>query len=248
MPQQWIFDRDAYQELNEARLSFLQPAFADAKTFFQARTAADVGCGLGYFTDKLRNLGFTATGLEGRRENAEEAKHRFPQLDFQVVNIEDPRAAEVGTFDLVLCLGLLYHLENPLQAVRNLHALTGSLLILESQCTPEELPRMVLFEEAAVEDQGLRHVAFYPSEGCLVKMLYVSGFTHVWRFRSAPDHADFRQTRNRKRVRTFLFAARTAVPFPYLTPARDPGFPGDVWMTDWARTKHWAKRLLPFAK
>ena len=43
-------------------------------------------------------------------------------------NVEDPQVRELGASDLVLCPGLLYHLENPFQAIRNLHALTARIL------------------------------------------------------------------------------------------------------------------------
>ena len=39
---------------------------------------------------------------------------------------------ELGEFDLVLCFGLLYHLENPMRTIRHLRALTGQGLLLES--------------------------------------------------------------------------------------------------------------------
>jgi hypothetical protein len=78
---------------------------------------------------------------------------------------------QLGWFDLVLCFGLLYHLENPLRAIRHLRGLTEKCLLLESMCLPEEKPSMLLREEPRQEDQSLTDVACYPSEGSLVKML-----------------------------------------------------------------------------
>jgi tRNA (mo5U34)-methyltransferase len=36
---------------------------------------------------------------------------------------------------VVLCLGLIYHLETPIGAIRIAHALTGSVCVIESQLT-----------------------------------------------------------------------------------------------------------------
>jgi tRNA (mo5U34)-methyltransferase len=47
--------------------------------------------------------------------------------DFMVV---DPAA--IGVFDVVFFLGVLYHLENPLEAMRRVAALTGELAIIET--------------------------------------------------------------------------------------------------------------------
>src|SRR4029077_42225 len=119
---------------------------------------------------------------------------RFPHLPFEQGDIEERAILEVGRFDLVLCLGLLYHLENPMLAVRNLRGMTEKCLLLESMCLPEEAPAMVLRDEPRQGDQSLSDVACYPSEGSLVKMLYRAGFGSVYRVMPLPDHEDFRET------------------------------------------------------
>ena len=47
--------------------------------------------------------------------------------DFMVL---DPPA--IGVFDVVFFLGVLYHLENPLEAMRRVAALTGELAVIET--------------------------------------------------------------------------------------------------------------------
>lgn len=237
MSEQRIFDHPASQHVSEARNAFLKPMLSDLRGYFAARTAVDVGCGLGYFSARLRDLGFQVLGLDGRRENAEEASRRYPDIDFRIINVEDPAIQQLGSFDLVLCLGLLYHLENPFQAIRNLHALTGKVMVLESMCLPATQPFMALLEEGPTEDQGLAHIAFYPSEGCLVKMLYRAGFSHVYSFRRLPDHHDFCATRLKKRARTMLMASRAPLPLAYLTLAPEPQVVDDPWATAWARAE-----------
>ena len=54
---------------------------------------------------------------------------RVEDLDVDVMDLAPER---VGTFDLVLFLGVLYHLPNPLLALERIAAVTGSLLILET--------------------------------------------------------------------------------------------------------------------
>jgi hypothetical protein len=57
-------------------------------------------------------------------ENVTEARRRFPHLPFAEADIEAPEITRLGKFDVVLCLGLLYHLESPLLAIRRLQTLT----------------------------------------------------------------------------------------------------------------------------
>ena len=52
---------------------------------------------------------------------------------------------------------------------------------------------MALVDEGKTEDQGLNHIAFYPTEACLIKMLYRSGYSHVYVFNVPPDHSDIVQ-------------------------------------------------------
>ncbi len=60
-------------------------------------------------------------------------------------------------------------------------------------------------------DQSLTDMAFYPSEPCLVKMLYRAGFAHVYRVPRLPEHDDFRETSDHARRRTILFASHQPV-------------------------------------
>lgn len=173
-------------------------------------TAVDAGCGVGFFSKVLTECGLNVCGFDGRSENIEEARRRFPEIPFEQGNVEAPSTLELGRFDLVLCFGLLYHLENPLRAVRNLRELTGKCLLLESMCLPDDKPSMLLRDEPKEVDQGLADVACYPSEGSLAKMLYRAGFANVYRVIPLPDHDDFCDTAEHTRRRTVLIA--TAAP------------------------------------
>ena len=102
---------------------------------------------------------------------------------------------------------MLYQLENPLLGVRHLRALTEKCLLLESMCVPDDKPSMLLREEPSECDQSLTDVACYPSEESLIKMLYRTGFTFVYRLASLPRHDDFCETLEHRRKRTVLLAS-----------------------------------------
>jgi SAM-dependent methyltransferase len=202
-----IFDQPHYTLLNRTRGDAAALLLNELKDVLHLRTAVDVGCGLGHFSGLLQSLGFEVAGVDGRRENVEEAARRNPNVSFRTANVEDPGVRSLGTFDLTLCFGLLYHLENPLLAIRHLRALTKSLLLAESVICQGDEPSMVLVDEAVEDDQGLEHMAFYPTEACLIKMFYRVGFTHVYRFAEQPGHSDYAATGETRRVRTMLAAS-----------------------------------------
>lgn len=193
------------------------------------RTAIDVGCGMGFFCEVLHSLGLQVTGVDGRQENAEEAQRRYPGIPFRVINAEQAELAELGKFDLVLCFGLLYHLENPLRAIRNLHALTGKVLLAESMCYPGKDPMLALVDETRFEDQGLNFFALYPTEACLVKMFYRAGFSFVYRFAPMPDHLDYIPDRSNYQVRTMLAASNNPLTSALLQLLPEPQAPIRPW-------------------
>jgi SAM-dependent methyltransferase len=244
MSKMFIFDTPEAVRFVKARQDFIHGFLPNLKRQLGLESALDVGCGLGDFSLYLRDSGFQVSALDGRKENVEEAQRRVENVSFRHADVEDASLATLGSFDLVLCVGLLYHLENPFRAIRNLFALTGKVLIVESRCIPDESTMLYLVDEGKLEDQGLNYVAFYPSEGCLIKMLYRAGFPFVYRFRSFPDHEQFRQTDTRKRSRTMLVASQVELEVPALVLAVEPGNAYDPWLLKWPGLKQRAMNFL----
>ena len=223
------FDQPHYEALNKAREATLRPLLASLEKSADLRTVVDVGCGLGYFSALMTDLGFRVIALDGRPENVDEARRRYREVEFRVADAEDPSVRSLGEFDLVLCLGLLYHLENPFIAIRNLFEMTRKVAILEGMCFPDERPILAIRDEGPTEDQGLRHVALYPSENALIKLLYRAGFLHVYRSTTKPPHPDFRSSSTRKFARTFLVASRVPLSSGLLQLATEPDTSVDPW-------------------
>ena len=216
------FDQKAYEELNPAREAVVRKIVANIKTVRPLNAAVDIGCGTGYFSNILHSLGLNVLGLDAREENVLEARRRYPHLRFEVMNAEDPRLLQFGTFDLVFCFGLLYHLENPFQAIRSMSAMTSNVAMLEGICYPSSESVMVLVDEDDLNDQGVNHIAFYPSELCLLKMLYRAGFASCFLPRSMPAHAFYNPPEGSFRHRTLLVASKQTLELPTLVPMPVP--------------------------
>jgi len=243
---QRVFDLPHYRFLNQAREALFREVLRTWKEEMELQTALDAGCGLGHFSGILQELGFRPVAFDGRPENIEEASRRFPGIEFRVADLEDRSVKELGSFDLVLCLGLLYHLENPFRCIRNLCRLTSKLLVIESMCLDGDRPTLYLRDEGPTEDQGLQHIAFYPTEACLAKMLYRAGFPHVYRFAKLPSHPQFRAARSRRRMRTLLTASFVPIQASVLALLPEPMDATDPWATTWGDLKQASQRLVNF--
>jgi tRNA (mo5U34)-methyltransferase len=246
------FDQKEYRALIEAREQTLRRIVKKLKPTLGLSNAVDAGCGVGFFSRTLAECGLNVCGFDAREENIEEACRRFPGIPFERGNIEDRAIAQLGQFDLVLCFGLLYHLENPLQAIRNLRAITEKCLLLESMCLPEEKCTLPLRQEPPQDDQSLTEIACYPGEGSLVKMLYRAGFAKVY-LTLLPNHDDFRETREHAQRRTILLASLVPIDVSGFRLFLEPQETEDPWAKKCRRecdpaAAHWAIPGQPHAQ
>ena len=214
----------------------------------QGSTAVDAGCGVGFFSQALAECGLRACGIDARLENVEEARRRFPGIPFERADVEAREISQLGRFDLVLCFGPLYHLENPLQAIRNPRAITEKCLVLESMCLPEGRCSLLLRTEPRQEDQSLTEIACYPSESSQVKMLYRAGFAKVYRVTQLPDHDDVCETHEHERRRTIVLASHTPIDvagFRLVLEAQETEYP---WEKNPPPSRALAQRVWRFLK
>jgi SAM-dependent methyltransferase len=207
----WVFDEPFAQDYTKERQAVIGDFLTAVKEPMRLISALDVGCGVGYFSKFLSDLGFRVVAVDGRDENAAEGQRRYPEVKFLARNVEHPDLPDLGIFDLVLCVGLVYHLENPFRAIRSLYALTGKILIVEALCAHGTKPLLQLVDEVSGADQSLNNVAFYPTEACLAKMLYRAGFRFVYRFRRLPGHRLFLASLWPRKKRTILVASKDAL-------------------------------------
>ena len=231
LPGEFVFDNPHARRFVEARQNMLRPILRDLRERSLVQSVADVGCGVGHFSGFLRGLGFDVVGFDGRPGNVEEARRRYPDIEFNVVDVEATSIGERGLYDLVLCVGLLYHLENPMRALRNFLAMARKFLVIESYATPHRQTTFYLREESALEDQSLTSLALYPSESSLIKICYKVGFSAVYRFSHLPEHEDFQGGIRRGPQRTMLLASKFPLALSGLVLVPEPQDYSDPWQT-----------------
>jgi 2-polyprenyl-3-methyl-5-hydroxy-6-metoxy-1,4-benzoquinol methylase len=201
-----LFDEKYYIQINEARwivASSILPHLPEVQT------CVDVGCGPGWFAGRLVNRGLSVIGIDGRAGLIDEARLRVPNAQFATLDVTSSESVSLlAPADLTFCFGLLYHLENPFAAVRNLHYLTMKHLIIETMIAPGGRATFVLVTEGINETQGLTYHAVIPTRTALIKMLYVAGFKSVHRYVGAINHPDFIDTTDRLHRREIFLASK----------------------------------------
>jgi tRNA (mo5U34)-methyltransferase len=103
----------------------------------------DLGCHEGYFALQLALRGCREVlGIDARKEHVENATlirdlYHLENLSFTRGNVLELAAADLGEFDIVLMLGLLYHVPDIVGALKVARALTKDVCVMETQLAPE---------------------------------------------------------------------------------------------------------------
>ncbi|MGO8866809.1 MAG: class I SAM-dependent methyltransferase [Alphaproteobacteria bacterium] len=111
-------------------------------------------------------------------------KSRVRSLD---VDVFDLNPEIIGVFDVVLFLGVLYHLENPFGGLKRVSKLTRELAVVETHVAeldnPNPVMRYWLNDELGSDPTNF----FSPNHRCLESMLRDVGFK---RLRFTPTHPE----------------------------------------------------------
>lgn len=98
-----------------------------------------------------------------------------------VTDFEHDDLGAVGAWDVVLFLGVLYHLRDPFDALRRLRSLTGELAVVETHAIEvpgqEDVPLWRFYPGAELNDDASNWWA--PNMAALEAMLIAAGFESV---------------------------------------------------------------------
>src|SRR5688572_5059047 len=109
-----VFDGGLAVSINRARLEFLERLGLP----LDGKRVLDAGCGVGHHTPFYTARGCRVVGVDGRPENIAAMKAIYPTVEGVVGDLQEMDLASLGSFDVVHCLGLLYHLDSPVAALR----------------------------------------------------------------------------------------------------------------------------------
>lgn len=112
----------------------------------RGKTVLDIACNSGFWSLQCALLGAEVTGFDSRPELIEQANllksiTGLDNVEFRTMNFWDiERILSGRTFDVVLLLGILYHLPKPLHALELALALCDHHLLLDTGVFPADEP------------------------------------------------------------------------------------------------------------
>jgi tRNA (mo5U34)-methyltransferase len=204
--------------IHATRAAMIEPVVRDALAAAgPAASVLDLGCNEGWFAHRALEWGAArVVGLDVREANVRRAtliRDHFgidgERLRFERADVLELDPGRLGAFDVVLVLGLIYHLENPVGALRTARAVTRGTAVVESQLTAHHEPIRLGWGETGVFRETPAHwaavlepseeqvdegnplasfggvVSLVPNRAALVEGMQVAGF-HDVRMLDAP--------------------------------------------------------------
>jgi tRNA (mo5U34)-methyltransferase len=113
----------------------------------------DLACHEGYFALQFALHGCREVlGIDAREEHVTNAAlirdlHGLKNLTFKCGNVLELAGTGLGGFDVVLMLGLLYHVPDIIGVLRAARALTKGVCLIETQLAPELPPEIRMGEK-----------------------------------------------------------------------------------------------------
>lgn len=154
------------------------------------RSVLDIGAWDGYFSFEAERRGASrvvavdqmvwqdpSVGRKGFDYARAALDSRVEAVECDVYELTPEKVG--GTFDLVLFLGVLYHLQDPIRALKNVSAVAGNQLILETHVDMVDCSRPVMAFYEGTECNSDPSNWWGPNRAAVEAMLRVVGFRRI---------------------------------------------------------------------
>jgi tRNA (mo5U34)-methyltransferase len=164
----------------------------------KGKSVLDIGCNGGFYAAEAAKRGGQVLGVEAKGHHVAQAQfvNEVLGLDmrFRKGSLYDLNPAVDGQFDLVLCLGVIYHLKHLVAGIERLFLMTRDQLILETAIACDENLKTVesfhfadnerslhplFFVENPIDSNEAAFNWFLPTAPCVQALLRSVGFVDV---------------------------------------------------------------------
>lgn len=122
------------------RSHFFDPMVRLLGGTLEGRRVLDLGCNAGFWSlTSRRNGADFVLGVDGRQMHVDQSNLVFEakgvgrnKYEFVCANLFDMDFSSYGRFDVVLCLGLMYHVAKPVELLEVISAVNSDVLIIDT--------------------------------------------------------------------------------------------------------------------
>lgn len=166
----------------------------------RGKRVLDIACNSGFWSIQCALLGAEVVGFDARPELIEQANlirtiTGVENVRYEALDFWDMTPQKLGTFDVVLNLGILYHLAEPLRALQLTRAMARDVILLDTtiNSSADSIVRMRWEEPLDIRDAFTPGVVAHPSKSAIELMLRHVGMRsfHEIPIRSADMPRDY---------------------------------------------------------
>jgi SAM-dependent methyltransferase len=149
-------------------------------------TVLDVGCNSGLFSLDLAGRGAgRVDGIDLRRENIAQAKFLAEHYGIENVSFEVRDADDIpadAQWDVVLNLGVLYHVLNPFEFIRRTFELCRSFAVIDTVCHTEPVSGYFVMgdKDVNVTAEGRESTELHPTYRAVIETIRHAGFREIF--------------------------------------------------------------------
>lgn len=154
-----IFDEKQIPRHNQRKKYFIDPLVELFGGNLGGKRVLDLGCNAGFWSLACVEAGCDfVLGIDGRQMHVDQANFVFEvkgiapeRYRFVTGNVHTMDLKQFGEFDLVLFLGLMYHINKPVEVMEQISAVNRDFLVIDTLISTREGSLLELRREA-VED------------------------------------------------------------------------------------------------
>jgi tRNA (mo5U34)-methyltransferase len=160
------------------------------------KSVIDIGAWNGFYSFEAKRRGasrvvaadsyaWTHPKTDGRKSFDFANRVTGLNVEPRLLDIEAPLPGDIGTFDIVLFLGVFYHLKNAITGLQNAARLAKELLIVETELDLYEVGRPAMAFYPGSELGGDATNWWGPNKECVIALLKDCGFAHIESMRAS---------------------------------------------------------------
>ncbi len=150
--------------------------------FLRGKKVLDLGCNAGFWALKVIDAGCErVVGIDARQMHIDQAKlvfdlNQIPQDRYHFIkaNIFEYDFLQLGSFDIVLCLGLLYHTSKPMELFEIIDLINTDFLVIDTALAMSKGNLIEICHEPTLDDPRMatdHTLVFHPAAQAVKSMV-----------------------------------------------------------------------------
>lgn len=151
--------------------------FKDHLSDLRGLKVLDIACNAGFYSFELAKMGANVLGIDNSYEDLVRARFTKKKLglenvNFEIMNVDDMTEKLDREFDLILCLGLLYHVRDPKSIINSVSKLTRVAIF-------ETVANVKSQKAELIDNKDITVDGFVPTIPWLKNAFKEAGFTQI---------------------------------------------------------------------